>query len=905
MRSLFENFKILILESSELPSSEVEKIVEVLKQYSVPVDIDGINSKIKEDKFIEAKYTHVVSNTANFKLYRFTQEKLIPVVTADFIHKINEWKRQPSIRPFSPNPEHVLKDITVCVGGLPDSDKEAICGGVRALGGSFSETLNKFVTHLISVDLDEDCCIVVKSIDDPKIQIVVPNWIDDCIKLRKRLDETPYLLIDDELKLKNNLIRESAKVELEQLSVKSDKVLDKRVIYFGKDLEFEEGKSNIDLKSWIKHSGGTVTKRLSNADIYLGKYRDGLEYVTAMKNKLTVASLYWIYWIQEHKHYSSPYLKLLHHPWVRGGLPEMKDFVIASTNYTGDARQYVTKLVEALGGKFTTTMNRKNTHLIAASPVGKKYETALKWGEIKIVNHLWLEESYANWSLKPITHPRYNYFPNTIKLSDVIGETPLKLDVLEKFYQSGEIEHTTHIVEDSEDEGILSDSAVALNKELLENDNDSSIGENHIVSPIVANEDTNRQSIDTPEPTSRQKTDNNDDNNSISQRSNTDKDVLTPKKDLNVIDRSSQSPVKENLESNVPILQPHTEGLVKTKSTLLEMTRSRPQSNRKAKNQASEKLHADMEELNFFQKQNKSGKIPLLPSEIEERKRRREEEKLEKTASKSRASSAEPDHREMEQERNLVKKFKKEKTIPSTKYHINAIITGWENGFSKTDISFLSKLGIHLYSELRTGINTIASPKMMRTEKFLIALSYNLEHIINPDFFKHVIKEFKAHPNNLENLPDPNEYSLALTDDSSVKEATDIKLDDLLERCRERYSKRSKIFKDLNFNIISKLAGGSETISRILKAHGAQEVKVFKSQKDLKKINSLKFNKYGSFIFISNDKGYNDKLITLIAERDDGEIEGKIVEWDWVVSSIFKMAVQEDSFIVFSKTSQD
>ena len=47
----------------------------------------------------------------------------------------------------------------------------------------------------------------------------------------------------------------------------------------------------------------------------------------------------------------------------------MKGFetqVITATNYEGDARRYLKKLIEIMGGQFTPQMTNKNTVVIAA-----------------------------------------------------------------------------------------------------------------------------------------------------------------------------------------------------------------------------------------------------------------------------------------------------------------------------------------------------------------------------------------------------------------------------------------------------------------------------------------------------------------------------------------------------------
>ena len=96
------------------------------------------------------------------------------------------------------------------------------------------------------------------------------------------------------------------------------------------------------------------------------------------------------------------------------------------TNYQGEARAYLEKLVEACGAKFTRNMTTSNTHLIAArslfpselkltsSKSGDKCKHAHDWG-IDVVNHLWLEETYAKWQVQSVTDLTLYTFPTTNK----------------------------------------------------------------------------------------------------------------------------------------------------------------------------------------------------------------------------------------------------------------------------------------------------------------------------------------------------------------------------------------------------------------------------------------------------------------------------------------------------------
>lgn len=856
MRKLFENFKVLVIKSADLTNSESQELIELLDQYGVDYAVLENGSSIGEKELITKEFTHIISNNVNFDLYPFTQENMIPVITAEFIPRTIELQRQPPIRPFSPDPKHVLKDIHVCVGGLSVSDKEAIYGGVRALGGSFSETLNRFVTHLISNDSDEDCCIAVNSIEDCKIKIVLPNWIDDCLKLRKKLDEIPYLLeeggsvVEHEKRLKEMDIvnKDTASI------VAQEKFLNNKRFYVGQDLELSERSHNL-VVSLIENSGGLIEHNLADAQFYIGKFREGDEYRKASTSGLNVGNLNWIYWMVEHQRYISPYLKLLHYPYVRHGMPQMKKFVIASTNYSGDVRFYIMKLVEALGAEFTTSLKQRNTHLITATPIGAKYNAATKWGNITIVNHLWLEESYASWKLQSATHPRYSHFPRSLEMSDIAGETPLDIEVLKHFYNDGIQDYSANVVEDSEGEDVSSNAIITSIKKVLKPKKPS---------------DVNTEPIE------------------LSTR--------TPSKDD--IQKKSQQ------DATSPTLPAPKTPAVKLASTPdVSSTTVRVSSGRKAKDKAAVKLHEDMEELNYFQKQHRLKDIPMLPEEIEERKRKRALEEAEKEKKKRLSLSRSPETElsnveDLNAEAPKTKKAKKSASpAPQQKpYDITAISTGWDANFSRADSQILHNLGITLYKEFKKNTNAIISPKFMRTEKFLTGLSYRLDYILTPLFLQEVISAFKEHPDDSEKLPKVEDFDIEKLEPASVKELTSISLTKLMSKSKSRINSNDRIFEDMSFNITPKIPGGAVIVQKILKAHGASKINVIKTAKDLKNLKSLVKSNDGSFVLISNENNYGEKFQQILKDENQ---RGKVIEWNWVIDSIFNMDINNKKNVIY------
>lgn len=183
----------------------------------------------------------------------------------------------------------------------------------------------------------------------------------------------------------------------------------------------------------IVKAGGTVVKNLNKADIYICRYREGAEYRAASRANKEVGNLAWLYYIITHNRWTSPLRRLLHYPVSREGIPGFKGLRISLSNYAGEARAYLEHLIIATGAECTKTLKNDNTHLITAHDTSEKCAAAREWG-LHVVNHLWLEESYAKWKMMPVSDPRYTHFPKRTNLGEVAGQTRLDRDLLERIF---------------------------------------------------------------------------------------------------------------------------------------------------------------------------------------------------------------------------------------------------------------------------------------------------------------------------------------------------------------------------------------------------------------------------------------------------------------------------------------
>ena len=187
------------------------------------------------------------------------------------------------------------------------------------------------------------------------------------------------------------------------------------------------------IEDLVVNGGGNVTASVHKADIFICQYRESVDYRIASRAGRDVGNLSWLYHLLTTNKWTSPMNRLLHYPIAKDGLPGFKDFRISLSNYNGEARVYLENLAKAAGGDFTKTMKEDNTHLITAHLASEKCDAAKEWN-IAMVNHLWLEESYAKWQIQTLSNPRYSHFPPRTNLGEIVGQTPIDRQAAEKYF---------------------------------------------------------------------------------------------------------------------------------------------------------------------------------------------------------------------------------------------------------------------------------------------------------------------------------------------------------------------------------------------------------------------------------------------------------------------------------------
>lgn len=121
------------------------------------------------------EFTHIISSTSNFPEYQNACDALIPVVKPQWLHVSISKMKLANPRQYSPDPRLFFSDVVVTCGDIPEGDKDAIIGGVLAMGGLYSPKVTSQVTHLVDLSMESDKAkmILAKNLN---AKIVLPHW---------------------------------------------------------------------------------------------------------------------------------------------------------------------------------------------------------------------------------------------------------------------------------------------------------------------------------------------------------------------------------------------------------------------------------------------------------------------------------------------------------------------------------------------------------------------------------------------------------------------------------------------------------------------------------------------------------------------------------------------------------
>ncbi|KAJ7251513.1 hypothetical protein B0H12DRAFT_1119330 [Mycena haematopus] len=408
--------------------------------------------------------THIITNSHRFQGWQDADEvKIVSDLWVDRTMILGELLPREF---YSAEPAKIFSGVVGCGSGISASDLPSLEAGIEGLGGQWRHGLTKDVTHLFATSANsEKYAIAMQYQDTTHVKVLLPHWFDDAIRLGSgKLPTLPYEWPDPKV-LHPLPSVEEAKIEKtarssRKLSVSKHmyyktalwnpdkggpfpgpaepvaKVWDGRKILLSSSLGLEDERRRV-VEEVVKVAGGLIiysdeeeeSSRVSDCDVLVTRWRAGKAFFTAIRQSKIVGTLNWLFYVHATGVLSSPMDQLLHYP-VRK-IPLLHDFTkhqITVTNYTGEAREYLKRLIQIMGATFTPNMSGENTVLIAANMGGEKTQKALAWN-IAVVNHVWLEDCFVDWRDITPAVPKYIDFPPNVDFAPMLGERGVKLNL--------------------------------------------------------------------------------------------------------------------------------------------------------------------------------------------------------------------------------------------------------------------------------------------------------------------------------------------------------------------------------------------------------------------------------------------------------------------------------------------
>jgi hypothetical protein len=775
-----------------------------------------------------------------------------------------------------------MQDVVVTFGDLPEHDQDAIMAGVMALGGQHSSPLSKLVTHIVTIDGDDAKCEIARD-KGLSCKIVLPHWFDDCFRLGKKINERPYVFPNPELLREHNpaKIREVQSSILDGATSATPSKLPAsfppsspsenrknlnafmcKKMFLAKDLQLSDH-LNQTIAELIDHGGATIADTVEEADIYIGQYRDGKDYIKASREGKEVANLSWLYHVINRNRYSRPLGKLLHYPVPRDGIPGFKNLRISVSNYTGDARLYLENLVKHTGAEFTKTMKQDNTHLITAHMHSEKCEAAQEWG-VNVVNHLWLEESFSKCAVQPLTNPRYTHFPVRTNLGEVTGQTSFDLKRLEQTYFPRLLESpkkADQYAQKPSPRKTASSARVILSTTVI---NQTDAATPAAPDDETEDEETEEQPTTTKKPRGRPRK----------------SDLATPR--FRDEEKENQSPL------------PYSSG-------------------RASKAKALGALHQQADDIALFQKEMKrkggvthsrrSANAQDFSSPLAASNRRKKRTSDEATYDPTTLGSDLSDG-ETQAPSKPTKKAKYSPAapveLPPVQYKM--LVSGDERWVNKTskeaaDKQKLRQLGIVLTQDPKEA-DLVVAPKLLRTRKFVCALA-NAPIVVNTSYLDSALKNNRL----MEELP--------LLDDPENEKHWDVHLAEALARAKDN---QHKLLRGWTIFITKDVKGGFDTYKDIISANGGQAL-LYQGRQGVnfpkrrlredpdagsESQNQGEDDEFDYVYLVTGDSEAEAKLwkqFREMAKKQD--LEARIVKNDWILhAAMAQQIVWKDKFVM-------
>jgi hypothetical protein len=835
-KPILEDLQLLIVKSGfddDLNDNAIEHFKTSLDPL-INLNISDVFTILEREQIAEltkrelSQFTHVVSNTIDFPNFEIINtELMIPIVSSDWLKTVIKNQRIIPLRSFSPDPRNIFKEVIISSdSGINDDDKSILKIAIRTFGGTYLNELKKSLTHFISDSLDKDNTKLIMAFNevndsDTDIHIVKSSWVIDSIMAGKLLSESDYLLTT------------------------SSKPKTIKIPQFLNSFNFTIG--HLKISDFLNDVLFKYIKTNKGEEIYLTNKLD-----VEIENTIKQRTFDYFFSTIFHQTSQLETDSLLYYPVKEDMVSSMDQILVATTNYTGDARLYIEELVQRMGGSFSKTLKSTNTHLVASKSVGKKFEFANSWG-VKIVSHVWVEESFTNWKI--MEESKYNCYPRDNNNVRFIGDVKFN--------------------------GFSSNNGIEkINKQETKVDDDiemKAVDESEILDPNQISETAENNEKSTVIGTKVKKYKNEENNKEKSKKQIKEeklKLIENPEK-VELNQKQKQSSIKKSETSIIEEIS-----LVKANESE-KKTKSQNEKMKKPKDSIWEIPDEDVDI-----KTDKSKPKVKGPSEGEAKSEKRESNKR---------KASEVDDEVVNSEKPKKKEISKKLNTTGKPYRIAAIVTGFDGTLSNIDKRELKKIGITILENPNKTLNCIIAPSLLRTQKFLTALSFDPEYFLEPLFLTDVLGTLDSVSKigDFESIaPKVDNYDIwkYVDFDKDIKPKRLFHKDTNKNQAIENL-KRSKsgLFDDFVFNLSSGLNGGFDIIKPILKSFGCKTCSNFKDSSKTVAVNTSKtVNGISDVAILVCGVGENKIQKHFVSLCEESAKNYVILEWDALVCAIFE-----------------
>ncbi|KAJ6631463.1 hypothetical protein B0H10DRAFT_2207120 [Mycena sp. CBHHK59/15] len=363
------------------------------------------NDAERSDSIFDA--THIITTSHTFEGWQDVDKSKVAIVSDLWVERSLAAGKQQPVAYYSTSPSQIFSGVVACSADLAVSDVEVLTVGIQTLGGQWRMGLTKDVTHLFALGNNTDRYQTGMDYrDQTHIKVLVPHWFDDSIRLGGGVDTAPYewpnpMVLqkekEDEASMRAKKARQRnsmspAKKALyktaswDPQSQEAPPMFEAKDVWGGRrilvstTLELKGSRRKL-VEGWIRKAQGVVVTYTHNDGD--GDYGEELR---NLKNQI------------------------LHFPTKKGGVEGFEKQSISVTNYAGEARDYLKKLITLMGGEFTPSFSSKNSVLVAAHMGGSKTTKAREWS-IAVVNHSWLEDCFIQWRNLTTALDKYILYP--------------------------------------------------------------------------------------------------------------------------------------------------------------------------------------------------------------------------------------------------------------------------------------------------------------------------------------------------------------------------------------------------------------------------------------------------------------------------------------------------------------